>query len=102
MDIYSVDDGLSENTQVAAAMQLEADDFAWLMSHKQGRRIVRRLLDKAGIYRTTFTGDERGAFLEGMRNMGLMLLADVQAHAGRGDFILMLQEGDVSERNADD
>ena len=55
----------------------EADDIRWLMGHKQGRRFVMRLLEKAGIYRTSFTGNSETFFREGMRNMGLFVLSEV-------------------------
>jgi hypothetical protein len=36
-----------------------------------------RLLEKAGIYRTSFTGNSETFFREGMRNMGLFVLSEV-------------------------
>jgi len=56
---------------------LEVEDFKWLMQQKQGRRFVWRLLDKAGVFRTTFRLTNEGDFLEGMRNMGLLLISDI-------------------------
>jgi hypothetical protein len=55
----------------------EVSDFKWLMGQVQGRRFVWRLLEKAGVFRSTFRKDSEMEFLEGMRNMGLMLIADV-------------------------
>lgn len=58
--------------------EIEKSDFLWLMQDKRGRRFVWRLLEKAGVFRTTFRpNSNEGAFLEGMRNMGLMLIADI-------------------------
>lgn len=61
---------------LAAAQKREQDvdddDLIWLMSYPQGRRHMWRLLDKAGIYRTSFTGDSATFFNEGARNFGLM------------------------------
>ena len=71
--------------------QIAANDIKWLMSSKQGRRIVWRLLDKAGVFRTSFTGNSETFFKEGMRNMGLFLVAEVMAHSPE-TFALMLQE----------
>lgn len=56
----------------------ENDDFLWLMSSKRGRRIVWRLLQRAGVYRTSFTPDAmQMAFNEGMRNQGLQLINQI-------------------------
>lgn len=74
-----------------AARQVEAADWKWLMASKQGRRIVWRLLDKAGIYRTSFTGNSETFFKEGMRNMGLFIVAEIQAHSPEA-YALMLTE----------
>lgn len=65
-----------------ARRQVEANDIKWLMSSKQGRRVVWRLLDKAGIYRTSFAGNsDTTNFNEGMRNLGLFLVAETTQHA---------------------
>lgn len=58
--------------------QTERADIEWLMSEKQGRRIVWRLLDEAGVFRTVFSESaQRMAFNEGLRNTGLQLLDKV-------------------------
>lgn len=53
----------------------EAEDFKWLMSDKRGRRIVWGLLEKTGLYRSSFTGNSETFFREGERNIGLKLMA---------------------------
>lgn len=69
----------------------EIEDFKWLMSHKQGRRIVWRILEKAGVYRQTFTGNSETFFLEGKRSIGLFVLAEV--HEVSADaYVQMLKE----------
>ena len=60
-----------------AARKTEIEDVKWLMGHKQGRRFVTRLLDKAGVYRTSFTGNSETFFREGQRNLGLFVLSEV-------------------------
>lgn len=64
------------------ARQVEKEDVAWLMGNKQGRRIVYRLLERAGVNRTTFVAQSssQSAFNEGMRNFGLMLYAEIAPH----------------------
>lgn len=59
----------------------EDADFKWLMSSKRGRRIVWRLLDHAGIFRSSFnTNSMAMAFAEGNKNEGLRILALVHAN----------------------
>jgi hypothetical protein len=59
----------------------EVEDIKWLMSSKRGRRIVRRLLEHAGVHRLSFhTNALQMAFNEGNRNLGNRLLAQVTQH----------------------
>ena len=56
--------------------ETEEGDVQWLMSSKRGRRIVWRLLDRAGVFRLSFnTNAMTMAFAEGARNDGLRLLS---------------------------
>ena len=56
----------------------EDDDLKWLMSSRQGRRIVWRLLQRAGVFRLSFnTNAMQMAFAEGNRNYGNALLGQV-------------------------
>lgn len=63
--------------RIARQRRIELDDVRWLMSDKRGRRFVWRLLEAAGIYRSSFTGNSTTFFNEGARNVGLRFLADV-------------------------
>lgn len=61
------------------AVDTEASDFKWLMGSKRGRRIVWRLLDRAGVFLSSFsTNAMQMAFAEGRRNEGLRLLVLIQ------------------------
>lgn len=56
-------------------LRQQSEDFEWLMSEKRGRRIIRNLLEEAGVWRSTFNETPTiAAFKEGRRNMGLRLL----------------------------
>lgn len=56
----------------------EVGDLTWLMANAQGRRIVWRLLQRAGVYTSSFShSGSVMAFNEGRRDMGLFLLAEV-------------------------
>jgi hypothetical protein len=60
------------------AKETEEADFKWLMSSKRGRRIVWRILDRAGVFRLSFnTNSMMMAFNEGNRNEGLRILAQI-------------------------
>ena len=49
----------------------EEADFKWLMSSKRGRRIVWRILEQSGVFRSSFsTTAMQMAFNEGYRNLG--------------------------------
>jgi hypothetical protein len=66
-----------------ARQQRERDkgDLVWLMRDKRGRRFVRSVLDRAGVYRSSFsTNALQMAMNEGQRNAGLVLTADLVAH----------------------
>jgi hypothetical protein len=70
----------------------DVEDFKWLMDSKRGRRLMWRLLDKAGVFRTSFdTSALRMAMLEGQRNYGLHWLNEVMANAPE-KFVQMLNE----------
>jgi hypothetical protein len=79
--------GLEQST----VRRQEVEDLKWLMAHKQGRRFVQRLLEKAGVYRTSFTGNSETFFREGMRNIGLFVLSEVMEVTPE-QFALMLKE----------
>lgn len=63
-----------------AASRQEIEDFKWLMSEKRGRRIVWGLLEKTGMYRSSFTGNSETFFREGARNIGLIYTGLINDH----------------------
>lgn len=82
------------------ASEREASDIRWLMESEQGRRIVWRLLNSTGVFRSSFSSDALAmAFAEGNRNTGLQLMA--QVHELCPDlYPEMVRE--ANERNLDD
>jgi len=81
--------------QTLQAMRDEIGDLQWLMGSKRGRRIVRRLLAKTGLYRSSFNhSGSITAFNEGERNVGLKLMALIEVHC-KDQYIAMLQESQV-------
>jgi len=61
--------------------QLRLDeDVRAVLSTYRGRAFIWRVLEQAGIYRTTFNEEPNvSAFAEGMRQMGLLVIARVDA-----------------------
>ncbi|ABN42244.1 gp39 [Sodalis phage phiSG1] len=58
--------------------QRQIDDVKQVMSSESGRRFVWRLLEQAGVFRTSFTGETNSTmFREGNRNAGLALFNEV-------------------------
>ena len=58
------------------ALRVEREDLTWLMQSKRGRRIIKRLLERAGVWQLSFDSNAlKMAFNEGRRNEGLALTA---------------------------
>lgn len=55
----------------------ELDEIRCVLSTPQGKRFVWRYLEKCGVFKTSFTGSSETFFLEGRRDIGLALLAEV-------------------------
>lgn len=65
----------------AVAANLAAEDFKRLMSESWGRRVVWRMLEQAGVFRSSFTGNSETFFREGARSMGLLIISQINEHA---------------------
>ena len=74
------------------AEQVWQSDLKWLMADKRGRRIVSRLLDQAGLHRSSFdTNNASMAMKEGLRWFGLKLKEEIETHCF-DRFIELLRE----------
>lgn len=69
----------------------ERNDTLWVLSQPAGRRFVWRYLGHCGVFKTSFTGNSTTFYNEGMRNIGLRLLADVEA-ASLDNYLVMRKE----------
>ena len=69
----------------------DANDLRWVLSMPQGRRFLWKLLETCGVYRSSFTGSSETFFLEGQRNVGLQLLAQITA-ADSEQYLTMIRE----------
>lgn len=76
----------------------DKDDFVWLMNNRQGRRFIWRLLDAAGIFRSSFTGSSETFFREGQRDIGLRIMSRIHDYCP-DQYALMLKES--NERPSD-
>lgn len=74
-------------------------DLRDILKTPQGKRYVWWMMGRAHMFTSTFTGNSTGAFLEGERNIGLMLFNDImgidpklmgqmaQSHAARMEML---------------
>lgn len=90
-----------EDLHERLARETEEADLKWLMSSKRGRRVVWRLLDRAGIFRLSFNTNAMAmAFAEGNRNEGLRILALI--HTLCPELYPTMVKEATNERNPDD
>jgi hypothetical protein len=90
----------SDEEQVKKAEKKEAfkshqslDDIRFLLSSAQGRRVFKKYLEVCGVFRTSFSENvNQTLFLEGQRNVGLMLLNDINS-ADPMAYVKMINEG---------
>jgi hypothetical protein len=78
------------------------DDIKWLMGSRRGRRIVWRLLERTGVFRSSFTGNSETFFREGMRNVGLMLMAQINEACPEQYTQMVQEQRENANRNAGD
>ena len=59
----------------------EIEDFKWVMADSRGQRVLRRVLEQAGIYQLSFAAENTHvtAFNEGRRNVGLFINDEILA-----------------------
>jgi hypothetical protein len=84
------------------AQESEDADFRWLMGSNRGRRIVWKMLDRAGAFRLSFNTDPLAmAFNEGRKNEGLRILAQIHTLCPEL-YPVMVMEQQTNERNTHD
>jgi hypothetical protein len=72
------------------------------MGNKRGRRVIWRLLDQAGVFRSSFnTNAMTMSFAEGHRNYGLRILALIHSQCPEL-YPTMMKEQTADERTNDD
>ena len=84
------------------ARENEEADMKWLMGNKRGRRVIWRLLDQAGVFRSSFnTNAMTMSFAEGHRNYGLRILALIHSQCPEL-YPTMMKEQTADERTNED
>lgn len=89
-------DTLDADAKASAQRKREIEDFKWLVAHKQGRRILWRLLSMTGVFTSSMTGNSQTFFNEGRRDIGLQLMAEVNEHSLEA-FVQMMKEAKADE-----
>lgn len=79
----------------------EIEDIRFVLSDARGRRFFWRYLGECGVFKTSMTGNSQTFFNEGMRNIGLKLLADLN-EADPGAYIKMMNENKEDGGKDDD
>lgn len=67
------------------------EDLLAVMSTHEGRRFVWKILESAGLYKLSYTGNSETFFNEGQRNVGLKLLSELQK-VTPDEYLRMTQE----------
>lgn len=75
------------------------EDMKVIMRQPEGRRVLKRIIDQCGMYRSSFTGNSETFFREGARNVGLYLHAEM-LDADSDNLLIILQE--KLEEDSDD
>lgn len=80
--------------------ELGQSDLRWVVSTKQGRRFMWRLLGSAGVFHSSFsTNNASMAFNEGKRNQGLELLNEIIEHCPDKYTLMLSEQKETREAN---
>lgn len=79
--------------KVDAEKLREEDDLREVLRTRKGRRFLWRLLSSCGVFKTTFTGNRQGDFLEGRRSVGTSLIKDI-CDIGASHFATLMSEAE--------
>ena len=75
----------------------QAADIVAILSTDYGRRFYWRLLEKCGVFKSSFAEREgKMAFYEGQRNIGLFLMSEMTT-LNPGAYLQMIQESKFEE-----
>ncbi len=103
IDIYA-EERAKKRQEALSEQQRETikADTRWLMQDKRGRRFAWRLLERTGVFASSFTGNSETFFREGQRNVGLALLAQIHEHTPELYSVMVKEAQDERAKHADD
>lgn len=82
----------ADEAQARETRRRELDDLRWLLGHPQGRRILNRMLERTGVFRTSFNhSGSVMAFNEGRREVGLWVTAELSEASPDGFMKVLLE-----------
>ena len=85
---------MSTEEETARARVQYIEDIRTLVAVPAGKRFFRQLFEDGYIFRTTFTGNSQGFFLEGHRNLALKIFQDVCEAAPEAGAAILLERSD--------
>jgi hypothetical protein len=62
-----------------------------VMSTQEGRRYIKELIEYCGVFKTSYAVDNRIYYNEGIRNVGLKLIADINESCPEL-YVMMMEE----------
>lgn len=100
-DIAAQEEAQRQKVEVERLLQQrEVEDMLWLLNDRRGRRFFWRLLERTHVFKTSFAPDNRMAFLEGERNVGLQYFGMMQGHAPQRFAQMVKERREENGRNA--
>jgi len=100
-DMHEDEKQLAEREQqMKLRSERQRDDIIHVMSSAEGRRFIWLQLSRAGVFASSFTGDNNATnFNEGRRSEGLRLFNDVMLHCP-DLYLTMAKEAKEDEEQA--
>lgn len=83
-------------TKTRLMRRQELQDVAFVLSTIEGRRFYWRMMQRCGIHKSSMTGNNTTYFNEGERNIGLLLLADLE-EADPDSYVRCLKEARIED-----
>lgn len=79
LDVFKIDEANKDSQKEFDKRRIrELDDLQKVLKIPEGRRLIRRLLEEAGIFKASFSQNSMlTAFNEGKRDQGLWLIRDI-------------------------
>jgi hypothetical protein len=93
----SLDLNDNQKPKVDDVRERQQDDLLRFATTDWGQRIIRRIMRRCGLWKSSFTGNSKTYYLAGQRDIGLWLfreIADVKQvdKTFLGEILMMIQE----------